>query len=101
MYFFQHCFFCRPSYYTVSQDAGTDPKTRATNALAVRRSNHSARTNFPMKKCDVEIFYLRIIIGCVVVRREILDHESKYHIRKEKSMFKLTPILKQTKTESR
>jgi hypothetical protein len=37
MYCIQHCFFCRPSDSTVSEDAGI--------ALAVRRSNHSARSH--------------------------------------------------------
>ncbi len=39
----QHCFICRPSGSTVSEDAGIEPRTVfATTALAVRRSNHSA-----------------------------------------------------------
>ncbi len=37
----QHCFI-RPSDSTVSEDAGIEPWTVATSALAVRRSNHSA-----------------------------------------------------------
>ncbi len=36
----QHCFICRPSDSTVSEDAGIEPRTVATSALAVRRSNH-------------------------------------------------------------
>ncbi len=43
MFFIQHCFICRPSDSTVSEDAGIGPRTVATLALAVRRSNHSAR----------------------------------------------------------
>ena len=39
----QHCFICRPSDSTVSEDAGIEPGTVANKALAVRRSNHSAR----------------------------------------------------------
>ncbi len=39
-YFIQHCFFCRPSDSTESEDAGTVPRTVATSALAVRCSNH-------------------------------------------------------------
>ncbi len=31
---------CRPSDSTVSEDAGIEPRTIATSALAVRRSNH-------------------------------------------------------------
>jgi hypothetical protein len=46
LYFFiydiQHCFICRPSDTTVSEDAGTEARTVATAALAVRRSNHTA-----------------------------------------------------------
>ncbi len=41
-YFIQHCFICRPSESTVSEDAGIKPRTVATTA--VRRSNHSARS---------------------------------------------------------
>jgi hypothetical protein len=44
IYFIQHCFICRPSDSTVSEDAGTEPRTLA---LAVRRSNLSARSQFP------------------------------------------------------
>ncbi len=43
VYFFQHCFICRPSNSPVSGDAGIEPTTLA---LAVRRSsNHSARSH--------------------------------------------------------
>jgi hypothetical protein len=44
MYDIQHCFICRPSDSTLSEDAGIEPRTVAiaTMALAVRRSNHSA-----------------------------------------------------------
>jgi len=47
--FTQHCFICRPSEYTVSEDAGIDPMTIVTLALTARRfrrSNHSARSLF-------------------------------------------------------
>jgi hypothetical protein len=36
----QHCFICRPSDSTVLTDAGIEPRTVATDVLAVRRSNH-------------------------------------------------------------
>jgi hypothetical protein len=39
MYDIQHCFICRPSDSTVSEDAGIEPRLVATTALAVRRSN--------------------------------------------------------------
>jgi hypothetical protein len=45
MYDIQHCFICRPSDSTVSEDAGIEPRTVATTTLAVRRSNHSARSH--------------------------------------------------------
>jgi hypothetical protein len=44
MYDIQHCFIPRPSDSTVSEAAGIEPRTVATTALAVRRSNHSARS---------------------------------------------------------
>ncbi len=43
LYNIQHCFICRPSDSTVPTDAGIEPRTVATSALAVRRSNHQAR----------------------------------------------------------
>ncbi len=39
-YNIQHCFICRPSDSTVPTDAGIEPRTVASGALAVRRSNH-------------------------------------------------------------
>jgi hypothetical protein len=45
MYDIQHCFICRPSDSAVSEDAGIEPRTVATTAMTVRRSNHSARSN--------------------------------------------------------
>ncbi len=44
-YFIQHCFICRPSDSTASEEAGIEPRTVATLALAARRSNHSARSH--------------------------------------------------------
>ncbi len=44
MYVIQHCFICRHSDSTVSEDAGTEPRTVATLALTDRRSDHSAKT---------------------------------------------------------
>ncbi len=44
-YIIQHCFICRPSDSTVPTDAGIEPRTVATGALAVRRSNHQARSH--------------------------------------------------------
>jgi hypothetical protein len=45
VYCIQHCFICRPSDSNVSEDAGIEPRTVATSALAVRRSNHQARSH--------------------------------------------------------
>ncbi len=45
MYDIQYCSICRPKNSTVSEDAGIEPKTVATTALAVRRSNHLARSH--------------------------------------------------------
>jgi hypothetical protein len=45
IYVIQHSFICRPSDSTVSDDAGIEPRTVATLALTVRRSNHLARSH--------------------------------------------------------
>jgi hypothetical protein len=44
-YDIQDCLICRLSDSTVSEDAVIEPRTVATTALAVRRSNHSARSH--------------------------------------------------------
>ncbi len=46
--FIQHCLICRPSDVTVSEDAEIEPRTVATFALAVRRSNNLARSHPPL-----------------------------------------------------
>jgi hypothetical protein len=40
-----HCLFGRLSDFTVSEDAGIEPRTVATLALTARRSNHLARSH--------------------------------------------------------
>ncbi len=45
MYVIQHCFICRRSFSTVSEDAGIETRTVATLTLTARRSNHSARSH--------------------------------------------------------
>jgi hypothetical protein len=60
-----HCFICRPSDSIVSKLAGIEPRTVATTAtttaLAVRRSNHSARSHpqISPKKFDQHINKIR------------------------------------------
>ncbi len=56
MYDIQHCFICRPTDSAVSEDAGIEPRTVATSALAVRRSNHSARSH-PQIISPTDILY--------------------------------------------
>ncbi len=46
MYCIQHCFVCRPSDSTVSENAGIEPRTVATSARAVRGSNHYTANPF-------------------------------------------------------
>ncbi len=67
VYFIHHCFMCRPSDSIVSEDAGIEPRTVATSALAVRRSNHK-ETNFfvisiysqgPLKNVYVKFIHIK------------------------------------------
>ncbi len=48
MYLIQHCFICRPSDSSVSENAGMEPRSIVTLPLAVKRSNHSARSHPPL-----------------------------------------------------
>jgi hypothetical protein len=64
VYDIQHCFICRPSDSTVSEDAAIEPRTVATTALAVRRSNHSARSQ-PRTECKCTyLCYAAAIVNC-------------------------------------
>jgi hypothetical protein len=64
MYCNQHCFICRPSDSTVSEDAGIEPRTVATLALAVRRSNNSARSL--ALHCEKDVDMRRHLLCCQV-----------------------------------
>jgi hypothetical protein len=44
-YIIKHCFICRPSDSTVSEDAGIEPRNVATLALTARRSDQSAMSH--------------------------------------------------------
>ncbi len=44
VYVIPHRFICRPSKFTVSEDAGIEPRTAASLALTARRPYHSARS---------------------------------------------------------
>ncbi len=50
MYFIQHCFIRPPLDSSVSEDAGFEPRTVATLALAVWGSNHSAGLKINFEK---------------------------------------------------
>jgi hypothetical protein len=58
MNFIQHCFICCPSDSIVSEEAGIEPRTVATSAMAVRRSNHSRShpLNYTTSKKNVVFF---------------------------------------------
>jgi hypothetical protein len=55
MYVIQHCFICRPSDSTVSEDAGIEPRTVATLELTARRSNHSARSHPQLSRAHPQL----------------------------------------------
>jgi hypothetical protein len=69
MYNIQHCFIRRPSDSIVSEDAGIEPRTVAATALAVRRSNHSARSQMRKVKRHYNIY-------CRKRRRDITEEET-------------------------
>jgi hypothetical protein len=64
MYYVQHCFICRPSDSTVSEDAGIESSTVATSALAVRRSSHSATSHVDETK-NIIIAYRTLFLGLI------------------------------------
>jgi hypothetical protein len=62
LYFIQHCSICRPSDYTVSEDAGIEPRTVASSALAVRRNIKTNR--YILKSIVLYCFLLTSAIQC-------------------------------------
>ncbi len=64
-YCIQHCFICRPSDSTVPTDAGIEPRTVATGALAVRRSNHQARSH-PHIQCYHLCYHLMLSFDVII-----------------------------------
>ncbi len=65
LYAFQHCFICRSSDSTVSEDAGIEPRNVATTSTA-RRSNHSARSHVCYICNDLERLGWRVKISSCV-----------------------------------
>jgi hypothetical protein len=57
MYVIQHCFIYRPSDFTVSEDAGIDPKIVETLALTARRFSNLAQSP-EHKICILEVHML-------------------------------------------
>jgi hypothetical protein len=53
LYYIQHCFICRPSDSTVPTDAGIEPRTVATGALAVRRTKLTTRLDLIRARLDL------------------------------------------------
>ncbi len=90
MYCIQHCFNFRPSGSTVSEDAGIEPRTAATSALAVRRSNHSARSLPQLDLIHSEhgfyhtVYKLNILSSYRLMLFEIMR---KFHEPAEQSIF--------------
>ncbi len=65
-YFIYHCFICRPLDSTVSEDAGIEPRTVATLALAGRRSDYSA-IDLILSRLDLILSRLDLVkIICLV-----------------------------------
>jgi hypothetical protein len=73
MYCIQHCFICRPSDSSVSEDAGIEPRTVATSALAVRHSNHSDRSYPTVRYWYYSSDYTRIVQDLRIVDSHTLD----------------------------
>ncbi len=74
MYDIQHCFIGRPSDSTVSEDAGIEPRTVATTALAVRRSNQAARSHPHKIKYRCHSVWALATIAAVLISTDILRH---------------------------
>ncbi len=98
MYIIQHCFICCNSESTVSEDAGSEPRTVETLALTARCSNHLARYN-PHSTLSIVllsnvrvfsgIFYQELWIRCSRVVRASSDtvESERLHCKKELAIF--------------
>ncbi len=59
MYDIQRCFICRLSDSTASEDVGIESRTVEITELAVRRSNHSARSH-PLFHGRLDLIHTRL-----------------------------------------
>ncbi len=78
MYNIQHWFICRPSDSTVSEDAWIELGTVATTALAVRRSNHSARSHPPFIGLSLMAIDKIDTSTWVSIPEQDLSHQTNY-----------------------
>ncbi len=79
MYFILHCFICRPSDYTVSENAGIEP----TGLLRFSALVVTSQTLYTDKKNQIFLIYKEIQSGAVAkdyMRKSFLRYEemSKY-----------------------
>jgi hypothetical protein len=65
-YFIQHCFICRTSDSTVSEDAWNQPRAVATLTLTLRPSNHTAKSYAHGKISSTHQSYLCNFVGVVL-----------------------------------
>ena len=90
----QHYFICRQSDSTVSENAGIEPRTVATSALALRRPNHSARSHPQLGQISsILILYFCSMGSQLFSRWRIfcwLNHSTVFHTV---SCFYITPWL--------
>ncbi len=78
-YFIKHCFVCRPSDYIVPEDAGIETRTVSTSALAVRRSNHSARSrprSAKSRHIRLDLVHIRLVL--VNIRLDLVQYYHYY-----------------------
>jgi hypothetical protein len=78
----QHCFICRPSDSTVSEDAGIEPRTVATSALTVRRSSHTwldlIHTRLDLIHTSLDLIHTRLDLIHKVVVGQLPSNASLY-----------------------
>ncbi len=80
-YYIQHCFICRPSDSTVPTDAGIEPRTVATGALAIRRSNHQARSHPRLGQISSAVGQISSAVGQIssATRLDLIRNQARSH----------------------
>ncbi len=90
MYFIQHCFVCCPSDFTLSEDAGIEPRAVATSALksdalttrlfsSTSKLDVIHKTRLDLNRTRLDLIHTRLHL--ILIRLDLIHNSARSHPR--------------------